>query len=159
MTLPELLKTLVELNGSDLHIATDTPPQVRVHGHLRRLEHPTMLPAETKQLIYSVLTDAQKKRFEERRNSTFRSASRARAFAATSSTSVVRLARFAAHPASATSGCRRSPPSPAPRGLVLVTAASRRRYGDDRQINAERHDHISRLRIRSVNPPAQELSG
>jgi len=65
MTLPELLKTLVELNGSDLHIATDTPPQVRVHGHLRRLEHPTMLPAETKQLIYSVLTDAQKKRFEE----------------------------------------------------------------------------------------------
>ena len=34
-TLPELLKTTVEMNASDLHIATDTPPQVRVHGELR----------------------------------------------------------------------------------------------------------------------------
>src|SRR5437870_3321515 len=64
-TLPELLKTTVELNGSDLHIATSTPPQVRVHGHLQRLQMPELTPAETKQLVYSVLTDAQKKRFEE----------------------------------------------------------------------------------------------
>src|SRR5260221_6631366 len=64
-TLPELLKTLVENEGSDLHIATNTPPQIRVHGHLRRLELPDMQPADTKQLVYSVLTDAQKKRFEE----------------------------------------------------------------------------------------------
>src|SRR2546428_9752313 len=64
-TLPDLLKTTVELNGSDLHIATNTPPQVRVHGHLKRLQMPELTPAETKQLVYSVLTDAQKKRFEE----------------------------------------------------------------------------------------------
>ena len=64
-TLPELLHTLVELEGSDLHITTDTPPQVRVHGHLRRLDGPDMTPGGTKQLTYSVLTDAQKKRFEE----------------------------------------------------------------------------------------------
>ncbi len=64
-TLPELLKVLVEKDGSDLHIATDTPPQVRVHGHLERLEGAALTPAETKQLVYSVLTDAQKKRFEE----------------------------------------------------------------------------------------------
>src|SRR6478735_6016998 len=37
-TLPELLKTLVEKKGSDLHIATDTPPQIRVNGELARLE-------------------------------------------------------------------------------------------------------------------------
>ena len=64
-TLPELLKTTVDLNGSDLHIATNTPPQVRVHGHLQRLPGPDMSPSDTKQLVYSVLTDAQKKRFEE----------------------------------------------------------------------------------------------
>src|SRR5687767_9494522 len=64
-TLPELLKTLVELDGSDLHITSGTPPQVRVHGHLRRLEGANMLPSDTKQLTYSVLTDMQKKRFEE----------------------------------------------------------------------------------------------
>jgi twitching motility protein PilT len=64
-TLPELLKMTVELDGSDLHIATDTPPQVRVHGELQRLQLPQMTASETKQLVYSVLTDAQKKRFEE----------------------------------------------------------------------------------------------
>ena len=64
-TLPELLNTLVAAEGSDLHITTDTPPQIRVHGHLRRLDGPDMTPAVTKQLTYSVLTDSQKKRFEE----------------------------------------------------------------------------------------------
>ncbi len=64
-TLPDLLKTMVELQGSDLHITTSTPPQIRVHGHLRRLAMPDLQPADTKQLVYSVLTDAQKKRFEE----------------------------------------------------------------------------------------------
>jgi twitching motility protein PilT len=60
-----LLKTTVEMHGSDLHMTTDSPPQVRVHGELERLPLPDMTPAETKSLVYSVLTDAQKKRFEE----------------------------------------------------------------------------------------------
>jgi twitching motility protein PilT len=64
-TLPELLKTLVELDGSDLHITTQTPPQIRVHGRLHTLDLPPLGPADTKALAYSVLTDAQKKRFEE----------------------------------------------------------------------------------------------
>ena len=64
-TLPELLKTTVDLNGSDLHLTTSTPPQVRVHGKLQRLQLADLTPADTKQLAYSVLTDAQKKRFEE----------------------------------------------------------------------------------------------
>src|ERR1700716_2339236 len=64
-TLPELLKTMVEMDGSDLHIATSSPPQVRVHGHLTRLAMPELAASETKQLVYSVLTDSQKKRFEE----------------------------------------------------------------------------------------------
>jgi twitching motility protein PilT len=65
MTLPELLTKVVELDGSDLHLATRTPPQIRVHGHLERLDGPDLAPADTKALTYSVLTDAQKKRFEE----------------------------------------------------------------------------------------------
>ena len=64
-TLPELLKTLVDNHGSDLHVTTNTPPQIRVHGHLRPLDLPALGPAETKALAYSVLTDSQKKRFEE----------------------------------------------------------------------------------------------
>jgi twitching motility protein PilT len=64
-TLPELLKTTVDLEGSDLHLSIGSPPQVRVHGELRRLEFADLSPADTKALAYSVLTDAQKKRFEE----------------------------------------------------------------------------------------------
>jgi twitching motility protein PilT len=64
-TLPELLKVLVDNQGSDLHLTTQTPPQIRVHGKLQVLDLPPLGPADTKALAYSVLTDAQKKRFEE----------------------------------------------------------------------------------------------
>jgi twitching motility protein PilT len=65
IALSELLKKMIEMNGSDLHITTNSPPMVRVHGTLRPLDYPEMTPAETKQLAYSVLTDSQKHRFEE----------------------------------------------------------------------------------------------
>jgi twitching motility protein PilT len=65
VTLSDLLKRLLELNGSDLHITTNTPPQVRVHGHLQPLDMPPLAAPDTKQLAYSVMTDAQKHRFEE----------------------------------------------------------------------------------------------
>jgi twitching motility protein PilT len=66
ITLSELLKKLAEFGGSDLHITTNTPPQIRVDGHLRPLEgYKVLTSADTKQLAYSVLTDAQKHRFEE----------------------------------------------------------------------------------------------
>src|SRR5437879_12999800 len=64
-SLSDLLRKMLEMNGSDLHITTNSPPQVRVHGHLVPLDMPPLTPAETKQLAYSVLTDAQKHRFEE----------------------------------------------------------------------------------------------
>ena len=64
-TLPELLSMTVELHGSDLHLSIGAPPVVRIHGELRRLEFPELSPADAKTLAYSVLTDAQKKRFEE----------------------------------------------------------------------------------------------
>jgi twitching motility protein PilT len=65
IALSELLRKMIEHGGSDLHITTNSAPMVRVHGVLRPLEYPELSPAETKQLAYSVLTDAQKHRFEE----------------------------------------------------------------------------------------------
>ena len=66
ITLPELLKIMTDAGGSDLHITTNSPPQVRVHGHLSPLSgFGGMTPGDTKRLAYSVLTDAQKHRFEE----------------------------------------------------------------------------------------------
>jgi twitching motility protein PilT len=65
VALSELLRKMIEHGGSDLHITTNSAPMVRVHGVLRPLEYPELSAAETKQLAYSVLTDAQKHRFEE----------------------------------------------------------------------------------------------
>jgi twitching motility protein PilT len=64
-TLHQLLKTLVERGGSDLHITTNSPPMIRVDGDLIPLEYPPLTVPETKQLAYSILTDVQKHRFEE----------------------------------------------------------------------------------------------
>jgi twitching motility protein PilT len=64
-SLHQLLKTMTEMGGTDLHITTNTAPQIRVDGKLRPLDHPPLTAVDTKQLAYSVLTDAQKHRFEE----------------------------------------------------------------------------------------------
>jgi twitching motility protein PilT len=61
----ELLKTMVDMGASDLHITTGAPPQIRVDGQITGLKQPPLQPAETKQLCYSILTDAQKRKFEE----------------------------------------------------------------------------------------------
>ena len=66
ITLPELLRKMTDAGGSDLHLTTNSAPQVRVHGHLSPIAgYAPLTPGETKRLAYSVLTDAQKHRFEE----------------------------------------------------------------------------------------------
>jgi len=65
-SLSDLLRKMTEMGGSDLHLTTNSPPQVRVDGHLRPLaEYQPLTAPDTKQLAYSVLTDTQKHRFEE----------------------------------------------------------------------------------------------
>lgn len=63
--LHQLLKVMVEKGASDLHITTGSPPQLRIDGSLVPLKMPPLTAAETKQLCYSILTDAQKHKFEE----------------------------------------------------------------------------------------------
>lgn len=66
MTIQELLKLAVDADASDLHITTYIPPRLRIHGTLKSIDHPPLTPAESKQLVYSLLTDKQKKIFEEK---------------------------------------------------------------------------------------------
>ena len=65
VNLHQLLKILVEANGSDLHLTTNSAPQIRVDGKLLPLDFPPLNQVDTKQLCYSVLTDTQKHKFEE----------------------------------------------------------------------------------------------
>ena len=154
-TLPDLLKMTVELNGSDLHIATNTPPQVRVHGKLQRLQQPELTPSETKNLVYSVLTDAQKKRFEETMELDFsfgiRGLARFRCNVFTQRGAVGAVYRLISEKIR-TVGELGLPPVLAtladrPRGLVLVTGPT----GSGKsttlaamldKINSERYEHI-----------------
>ena len=63
--LHQLLKAMIEKGSSDLHITTSSPPQLRIDGKLVPLKMPPLSASETKQICYSILTDAQKHRFEE----------------------------------------------------------------------------------------------
>jgi len=65
VSIHQLLKTMVEQGASDLHITTGCPPQLRINGSMVQMKLPPMQPNDTKQLCYSILTDAQKRRFEE----------------------------------------------------------------------------------------------
>ena len=155
LSLSDLLKRMLEMSGSDLHITTNSPPQVRVHGHLVPLDLPQMTPAETKQLAYSVMTDSQKHRFEEHLELDFSfglkglARFRANVFNQRGATSAVfRVIPFEIKsfnqlglPAVVAKLCER------PRGLVLVTGPT----GSGKsttlasmidKINSERHDHI-----------------
>jgi twitching motility protein PilT len=154
-TIHQLLKTLVDQGGTDLHVTTNSPPQIRIDGKMIPLQLPPMTASETKQLIYSVLTDAQKGRFEEKLELDF-------------SFGVKGLARFRANiffQRGAVAGAFRTIPweirsfrdlglpevvttlCEKPRGLVLVTGPT----GSGKsttlaamldKVNAERHEHI-----------------
>ena len=66
ITMMKLLREVLKRKGSDLHIVPGSPPRVRVMGDLISLDEYGMLTsADTKRLIYSILTDSQKKRLEE----------------------------------------------------------------------------------------------
>ncbi len=155
VTMHQLLKTLVDQGGTDLHITTNSPPQIRIDGKMVPLQLPPLTAAETKQLVYSVLTDNQKHRLEETLELDF-------------SFGVKGLARFRANiffQRGATAGAFRTIPwemrsfkdlglpeivsqlCDKPRGLILVTGPT----GSGKsttlaamldKVNGERHEHI-----------------
>jgi twitching motility protein PilT len=56
---------MVEYGGTDLHITTDTAPQVRIDGRMVPLKLPPLDAAQSRWLCYGVMTDQQKHRLEE----------------------------------------------------------------------------------------------
>lgn len=64
VSLPALLKTMVDQDASDLHITVGIPPEFRILGRMVKVKTDALGPADTKDLCYSVLTDAQKSDFE-----------------------------------------------------------------------------------------------
>ncbi len=155
LTLQQLLKVMHEKGASDLHLTAGSAPQLRIDGKLNPLRVNPLTPTETKQLCYSILTDAQRHVFEEENELDL-------------SFGVKNLARFRANlfvQRGAVGGAFRTIPyeirtmddlglppifreiAKKPRGLVLVTGPT----GSGKSttlasiidmINTERHGHI-----------------
>uniref|UniRef100_A0A7C6EJG3 Type IV pilus twitching motility protein PilT n=1 Tax=candidate division WOR-3 bacterium TaxID=2052148 RepID=A0A7C6EJG3_UNCW3 len=64
VTMKQLLEEMVQRNSTDLHLTTGAPPMFRIDGELVPTNYEVMTPELIQQLVYSVLNDQQKKKFE-----------------------------------------------------------------------------------------------
>jgi twitching motility protein PilT len=61
----EVLLEVIDRRASDLHITAGAAPMVRARGRLVPLEgYPVLTPTDTREIVYSILSDAQRQRFE-----------------------------------------------------------------------------------------------
>ena len=56
----ELLTAVAERGGSDLHVAVGRPPTMRHHGHLVELDAPVLRPSDSRNLVLSIMNEAQR---------------------------------------------------------------------------------------------------
>lgn len=67
MHIDDLLRDLVQRDASDLHLKAGQPPIMRIHGELRRSDHPVLSVEDAETLLTSILTEERKKRLYEAR--------------------------------------------------------------------------------------------
>jgi twitching motility protein PilT len=65
MEISDLLTFAVKNKASDLHLSAGLPPMIRVHGEIRRINVPAMDNTQVRAMIYDVMSDAQRKAYEE----------------------------------------------------------------------------------------------
>ena len=65
MDLTELLAFVVKNKASDLHLSSGLPPMIRVHGDIRRINVPAMEHKDVHGMVYDIMSDGQRKTYEE----------------------------------------------------------------------------------------------
>ena len=65
MNLDDLLAFSVKHGASDLHLSAGLPPMIRVDGDVRRINLPEMGHKEVHGLIYDIMSDKQRKTYDE----------------------------------------------------------------------------------------------
>jgi twitching motility protein PilT len=55
---------MIEREASELYLYVGSPPVMRIHGELQRLDGPTLTPVTAKQTLYDLLTPAQRAALE-----------------------------------------------------------------------------------------------
>src|SRR4026209_1986893 len=65
MDITELLAFAVKNKASDLHLSAGLPPLIRVHGDIRRINLPPMEHEDVHAMVYDIMSDSQRKMYEE----------------------------------------------------------------------------------------------
>ena len=65
MDISQLLTFSVKNGASDLHLSADLPPMIRVDGDVRRINVPALEHKQVHSMVYDIMTDRQRKAFEE----------------------------------------------------------------------------------------------
>ena len=65
MEISELLAFSVKNKASDLHLSAGLPPMIRVHGDIRRINVPALSNQEVRAMVYDIMSDSQRKVYEE----------------------------------------------------------------------------------------------
>ncbi len=65
MDLSELLTFAVKSNASDLHLSSSMPPLIRIDGEIKRINIDPLTSEEVRAMLYDMMNDSQRKRFEE----------------------------------------------------------------------------------------------
>ena len=66
MDVTALLTFAVQSGASDAHLSSGEPPMIRLHGDMKKLDHPPLSREEVHALVYDIMDDGQRKTFEER---------------------------------------------------------------------------------------------
>ncbi|MGC9561438.1 MAG: type IV pilus twitching motility protein PilT [Brachymonas sp.] len=65
MDITQLLAFSVKNKASDLHLSAGLPPMIRVHGDVKRINLPPMEHKEVHAMVYDIMSDTQRKQYEE----------------------------------------------------------------------------------------------
>ena len=68
MDITQLLAFSVKNKASDLHLSAGLPPMLRVHGDVKRINLPVMEHKEVHAMVYDIMSDTQRKQYEENRS-------------------------------------------------------------------------------------------
>ncbi|MCP5162372.1 MAG: PilT/PilU family type 4a pilus ATPase [Hahellaceae bacterium] len=67
----KLLKLMVEKGGSDLFITAGVPPSIKIHGKIVPVTKVSLTPEQTREIVYSTMSDKQQADFQEKHECNF----------------------------------------------------------------------------------------
>ena len=71
MNLESLLKACVRANASDVHLVSGSAPALRIDGKITKVRSESLTGSQIKSMCYSILTDAQRSKFENNKDIDF----------------------------------------------------------------------------------------